>query len=69
MVTYGVNCGFEYDGRKGRFRAYLGAAVVHALGRRASKEARQPPGLDPRSLESRETEREMDRLVDFWKQQ
>jgi RNA polymerase sigma-70 factor (ECF subfamily) len=43
--------GFEYDARKGRFRAYLRAAVVHALARRASKEAREPPGLDPRTFD------------------
>jgi RNA polymerase sigma-70 factor (ECF subfamily) len=43
--------GFEYDARKGRFRAYLRSAVVHALGRRASKEAREPAGLDPRTFD------------------
>ena len=43
--------GLEYDARKGRFRAYLRAAVVHAMGRRASQEARQPVGLDPRKLD------------------
>ncbi len=43
--------GFEYDVRKGRFRAYLRAAVVHAMGRRASREARQPAVLDPQNFD------------------
>ena len=42
--------GFEYDARKGRFRGYLRSAVVHAMARRASKQARQPAGLDPRTF-------------------
>ena len=43
--------GFEYDARKGRFRAYLRSAVVHALGRRANREARQPAALDPQNFD------------------
>ena len=43
--------GFEYDAGKGRFRAYLRTAVVHALGRRASKQARQPQEIDPRTFD------------------
>jgi RNA polymerase sigma-70 factor (ECF subfamily) len=43
--------GFEYDVRKGRFRAYLRSAVMHALARRASKQAQQPAGLDPRTFD------------------
>ncbi len=43
--------GFHYDAAKGRFRAYLRAAVIHAMGRRANKEARQPVGLDPRNFD------------------
>lgn len=43
--------GFEYDARKGRFRAYLRSAVVHAMGRRASREARQPAALDPQNFD------------------
>ncbi len=39
--------GFEYDVGKGRFRAYLRAAVVHSLARRADRQARQPVALDP----------------------
>lgn len=39
--------GFEYDAGKGRFRSYLRAAVVHALARRASRDARQPALLSP----------------------
>ncbi len=57
--------GFEYDGRRGKFRSYLRAAVIHALTRRASKESRQPPGLDPRSFDSCATEREMDRDAEW----
>ncbi len=44
--------GFEYDARQGRFRSYLRAAVVHALGRRASQQAHQPAALDPQNLET-----------------
>ncbi len=43
--------GFEYDTRKGRFRAYLRSAVVHALGRRADQQARQPVPLDPQKFD------------------
>jgi len=39
--------GFEYDVRKGRFRGYLRTAVVHAMGRRAQKDAKQAKPLDP----------------------
>ena len=39
--------GFEYDTRKGRFRGYLRTAVVHAMGRRAQKEAKQAKPLVP----------------------
>lgn len=52
--------GFEYDGRKGKFRSYLRSAVIHALARRASKESRQPAGLDPHTLDSRATDKAMD---------
>ncbi len=43
--------GFEYDARKGRFRAYLRSAVVHALARKANQQARQPPALDPQNFD------------------
>jgi len=43
--------GFEYDVRKGRFRAYLRAAVIRAMGRRASKEARQGEAVDPHAFD------------------
>ncbi len=43
--------GFEYDSRKGRFRAYLRSAVVHALGRRANRQAKQPAMLDPHTFD------------------
>lgn len=43
--------GFEYDARKGRFRAYLRSAVVHSMGRRARKQARQPIAVDPNTFD------------------
>ena len=43
--------GFVYDARKGRFRGYLRSSVAHALGRRASKQAREHDGFDPRVLD------------------
>jgi RNA polymerase sigma-70 factor (ECF subfamily) len=51
MYLFKALDGFEYDARKGRFRAYLRSAVVHAMARRASKQARQPTGLDPRTFD------------------
>jgi RNA polymerase sigma factor (sigma-70 family) len=43
--------GFEYDARKGRFRAYLRSAVVHAMKRRAQRQDREPVALDPQNLD------------------
>jgi len=43
--------GFEYDARKGRFRAYLRSSVIHAMGRKADRQARQPAGLDPHTFD------------------
>ncbi len=57
MYLFKAVDGFEYDARKGRFRGYLRSAVVRALARRASKQAREPVGLDPQTfnyLEGRE---------------
>jgi RNA polymerase sigma-70 factor (ECF subfamily) len=51
MYLFKAVSGFEYDARKGRFRAYLRSAVVHAMARRASNQARQPMGLDPRTFD------------------
>lgn len=51
MYLFKAIQGFEYDARKGRFRAYLRSAVVHALARRAEKRARQPAVLDPRDFD------------------
>ena len=51
MSLFKAMSGFEYDAGKGRFRSYLRSAVVHAMGRRASKHAREHPGLDPRVLD------------------
>ena len=51
MYLFKAVNGFEYDARKGRFRAYLRSAVVHAMGRRASQQARQPAGLDPQTFD------------------
>ncbi len=50
--------GFEYDGRKGRFRSYLRAAVVHSVARRADCNAKQPTHVDPRSFDYVEGEQE-----------
>jgi hypothetical protein len=47
MYLFKALDGFQYDACKGRFRAYLRASVVHAMGRRASRERRQPTALDP----------------------
>lgn len=49
---------FEYDARKGRFRTYLRSAVVHALARRATKQAGQPAALDPQTLDYVSSEKE-----------
>ena len=51
MYVFKALDGFEYDARRGRFRAYLWAAVVNALARRASKQARQPRELDPQKFD------------------
>lgn len=58
MYLFKAMPNFEYDARNGRFRTYLRAAVVHALGRRASKQARQPAGLDPQKLDYLHSEKE-----------
>jgi RNA polymerase sigma factor (sigma-70 family) len=51
MYLFKAVDGLEYDARRGRFRTYLRSAVAHALARRASKEARQPTGLDPQRFD------------------
>ncbi|MFH1746572.1 MAG: sigma-70 family RNA polymerase sigma factor [Planctomycetota bacterium] len=51
MYLFKAMDGFEYNAAKGRFRAYLRSAVVHAMGRRADKQSRQPAGLDPNMLD------------------
>lgn len=51
MYLFKAIGGFQYDARKGRFRAYLRSAVVHAMGRRASRQARQPAALDPQHFD------------------
>lgn len=51
MYLFKALDGFEYDARKGRFRAYLRSAVVHAMGRRADKQSRQPMALDPHAFD------------------
>ncbi len=43
--------GFQYDASKGRFRAYLRSAVVHALIRRNKKEAAQGAKIDPKDFD------------------
>ncbi len=51
MYLFKALDGFEYDAGKGRFRSYLRASVVHALGRRAEQRARQPELLDPQKFD------------------
>lgn len=51
LYVFKAMADFEYDARNGRFRAYLRSAVVHALGRRANKQAHQPAALDPQTLD------------------
>lgn len=58
MYLFKAMEGFEYDARKGRFRSYLRSAVVHALGRRASKEAKQPIHLDPHAFDFLQADKE-----------
>ncbi len=58
MYLFKALDGFEYDASKGRFRTYLRSAVVHALGRRARKQARQPKALDPNTFDYLANEQE-----------
>lgn len=58
MYVFKAMSGFEYDARKGRFRSYLRSAVVHAMGRRASREARQAQPLDPATFDYLAAEKE-----------
>lgn len=51
MYLFKALDGFEYDAGKGRFRSYLRASVVHALARRADRQARQPELLDPQKFD------------------
>ncbi len=60
--------GFRYDARKGRFRAYLRSAVLHAAARRASREARQPERLDPRNFDHLASQSEA-RADEIWAQE
>lgn len=58
MYLFKALDGFEYDARKGRFRSYLRSAVVHAMGRRANRQARQPTMLDPHTFDYLAAEQE-----------
>lgn len=58
MYLFKAMDGFEYDVRKGRFRSYLRSAVVHALERRASKQARQAATVDPQRFDYVASEQE-----------
>ncbi|HUU84068.1 MAG TPA: sigma-70 family RNA polymerase sigma factor [Phycisphaerae bacterium] len=51
MYLFKAMEGFEYDAGKGRFRSYLRSAVIHAMGRRAAREAKQGTPLDPHSFD------------------
>jgi len=52
MYVFKAIDGFKRQERKGSFRAYLRSSVVHALGRRAGKQARQEAVLDPRVFDA-----------------
>ncbi len=51
MYLFKALDGFEYDVRKGRFRGYLRASMVHAMGRKANKDARQGTSIDPNDFD------------------
>ena len=51
MYLFKAMEGFEYNAAKGRFRSYLRSAVIHAMGRRAAKEAKQGIPLDPHDFD------------------
>ena len=58
MYLFKAMQGFEYDVAKGRFRSYLRSAVLHAMGRRASKALKQGEPFDPRSFDYLAAERD-----------
>lgn len=60
MYLFKAMEGFEYDAAKGRFRTYLRSAVVHAMGRRAARAAKQGEVLDPHTLDYRSAVRDTD---------
>jgi RNA polymerase sigma-70 factor (ECF subfamily) len=60
MYLFKAMEGFEYDASKGRFRAYLRSAVVHATARKAAKEARQGENIDPEAFDYLAAAREAD---------
>ena len=60
--------GFEYDASKGRFRSYLRLAVLHAMSRRASKQARQGEPLDPKAFDYLTGERDA-QADDHWERE
>lgn len=51
MSLFKAMDGFEYDASKGRFRGYLRAAIVRALGRKAKREQKQAKPLDPHDFD------------------
>ncbi len=60
MYLFKAMEGFEYDVSKGRFRTYLRTAVVHAMSRKAQKQARQGEILDPKVFDQLATAKEAD---------
>ncbi|MBN1510372.1 MAG: sigma-70 family RNA polymerase sigma factor [Phycisphaerae bacterium] len=58
MYLFKAMDGFVYDASKGRFRAYLRAAVLHAMSRRATRQARQGEPLDPQAFDYLAAQRE-----------
>ncbi|MGD8452481.1 MAG: sigma-70 family RNA polymerase sigma factor [Phycisphaerae bacterium] len=68
MYLFKAMDGLEYDGSRGRFRTYLHSAVSHALARGASKQARQPTGLDPQAFDVITSQR-AERADEQWEQE
>ena len=60
MYVFKAMGGFQHHARKGCFRAYLRAAVVHATERKAGKKARREATLDPHVIEALANEDPMD---------
>ncbi|MCK4659446.1 MAG: sigma-70 family RNA polymerase sigma factor [Phycisphaerae bacterium] len=60
MYLFKAMEGFEYDAAKGRFRAYLRSAVMHAMARKVKKQARQGEVFDPQVFDYMTAAKEAD---------